>query len=131
MITLPKKQQELLWWKRWPYSEAKLVFESRISNDHVSSTYINVVIAINPTTFAICKDHIDQFADNPSIQNILYSAQYYWEKQWYIIRVYSEKYDPASNQELLETLEEARKVLQISEKCVIEMHECTIDFLWI
>jgi len=67
MIKITKKQRDMLWGQDGPYSEARIVFETRILDDEISRTFINVEVAINPTTFNICKQNLNKFKENKMI----------------------------------------------------------------
>ena len=51
MIKITKEQKDMLWWENWPYSEAKLIFETRILDKKVSRRFISVEVTINPTSY--------------------------------------------------------------------------------
>jgi len=52
-MKLTQKQIDQLWGEHGPYSEAKLIIETRILDDRVSRIFIVVEVAINPLTFEI------------------------------------------------------------------------------
>ncbi len=54
-MNISDKDREMLWGEDEPYSEAKIVMNTRILGDHVSRVMLEVEGNINPTTFKIIK----------------------------------------------------------------------------
>jgi len=129
MIKLTKKQINELWWWWWPYSEAKLVFETRIIDDFISRTFINVIVAINPTTFEICQQNIKKFNWIAFIKEIFWNAKYKWANYWYISKVFSIQYDRNNSEETINAFKQAQVALEYSEKAIILLHKFVIEFL--
>ena len=55
MKKLSSMEREMLWNENGPYSEAKIVINTRILDDRVSRVTVEVEGHINPTTFKIVK----------------------------------------------------------------------------
>ncbi|MBI3290869.1 hypothetical protein HYZ76_01145, partial [Candidatus Falkowbacteria bacterium] len=64
MSKISQNDQEMLWGETGPYSEAKIVINTRILDDSVSRVMVEVEANINPTTFKIIKKNIGLFADD-------------------------------------------------------------------
>jgi len=129
MLKITKKQRQMLWWEEWPYSEAKIIFETRILDDAVSRTFINVEVSINPTTFEICKQNLKKFTKNKMISDLIKSADDRWERFWFVAMSFSSEYDRDDIEDEIEVLQKAKIALGYSEKTIIEMHNFVIDFL--
>ncbi|MBI2634831.1 hypothetical protein HYW82_04155 [Candidatus Peregrinibacteria bacterium] len=59
-MKLTQKQRDQLWGEHGPYSEAKLITETRILDDQVSRVFVVVEVAINPLTYEIIGKNIKQ-----------------------------------------------------------------------
>ena len=129
MIKLTDKQIKELWWGVWPYSEAKLVFETRIIDNHISRTFINVIVAINPTTFEICQQNMKKFQWVAIIEELFWYAENKWEGYWYISKVFSIQYDRNNSEETTNAFKQAQIALEYSEKAIISLHKFVIEFL--
>lgn len=129
MIQLKKEQREMLWWSEGPYSEARLTFETRILDDEVSRTFINVEVSINPTTYDICKQHMKRFADNPILTQLFQTADYRWKSFWYVSMAFSSEYNRDDKKDVAEILKEAQVALEYSEASIIELHKFVMVFL--
>ena len=69
MKKLTHQEIEMLWGEEGPYSEAKLVLNTRILDDHISRVMVEVQGHINPTTFRLVKKYrYTDFADDIHIQ---------------------------------------------------------------
>ena len=64
-------QREDLYWDGWPYSFVELTFEQRLLDDKPAREFIRVEWYINPTTFKLCKKHLDYFVNDWVIRFIL------------------------------------------------------------
>ena len=93
MIKITKEQKDMLWWENWPYSEAKLIFETRILDNQISRRFMTVEVIINPTTYKICKDNIEKFSSNPMISQLLEHSEDRWKQHWYISMAFSLLYN--------------------------------------
>jgi len=129
MIKITEQQKNMLWGWEWPYSEAKLIFETRILDNQISRNFITVEATINPTTFEICKQNIDKFSKNPMISQLLEHSDYRWKKHWYISMAFSHPYDRNNKEDEIEILKEAKLNLSYTEKAIIDMHNFIIKFL--
>lgn len=126
MIKITKEQKDMLWWENWPYSEAKLIFETRILDNQISRRFMTVEVIINPTTYKICKDNIEKFSSNPMISQLLEHSEDRWKQHWYISMAFSH---PFKENNELKVLKEAKIALNYTEKTIIDMHNFVIDFL--
>ena len=129
MMKITQDQTDKLWWGVWPYSEAKLVFETRIIDNRVSRTFIDVIVAINPTTFEICQQNMIKFKWIPIIEELFWKAKDRWYKHWYISKIFSKQYDRNNLDETSKVFKESQVALEYAEKAVILLHEYVIEFL--
>ena len=126
MIKITKEQKDMLWGWDWPYSEAKLIFETRILDNEISRRFISVEITINPTTFKICKDNIEKFSPDNMISQILEHSQDRWKQDWYVSMAFSSPVDKSNEEKIIK---EAKSTLNYAEQTVIKMHSFVMDFL--
>ena len=61
-MKLTQKDKDKLWGDSGPYTEVKLIFETRILDDKVSRIFILVEVYINPLTFEIIKKKTDRIS---------------------------------------------------------------------
>ena len=66
-MKLTQKKRDKLWGEDGPYSEAWLIFETRILDDSVSRIFIIVEVHVNPFTYELIKKNRDLFADDPLV----------------------------------------------------------------
>ncbi len=64
IMHITKKQREELWGEGGPYSQANLIIEARILDDHVSRMFLVVEADINPFTYRMIKKHRVTFKDD-------------------------------------------------------------------
>jgi len=118
MTKLTKKQSQDLRWGTWPYSEIKVITETRILDDKVSRTMKYIEIAINPLTFDIVSQNVDRFDKKFGIQWMLDYAENRWG-DGYIVRVSPEMEREKWMTDIEEEIEGYRKN---AEQLLIEMH---------
>jgi hypothetical protein len=122
-MKLNKKDIDMLWGKTGPYSEAKIIINTRILDDSVSRVMVEVEGNINPTTFKIIKKNRKKFLDDQMICEILDTAVYQDEKFGYLIAASYEEYDGPATMALAQTRVEYMK------KAIIRMHHFVMDYL--
>ena len=120
-LFLTPGEREKIWGETGPYSEAYLIFETRILDDEISRIFLEVEVAINPLTFEIVKKHRRQFKNDKRIQDILEYAQYEYDERGYEASLFSAPYEP-------DLLEVANKVLQEAEESIIRMHKFAMNY---
>jgi len=129
MIKITEEQTDELWGWVWPYSEAKLIFETRLLDDKISRTFMDVVIAINPTTFEICEQNMKKFQGIAIMEELFWNAVKKWFEYWYISKVFSMQYDRNNPEETAKVFKQAQIALEYSEKAILLLHEFVIEFL--
>ncbi len=126
MIQLSKQQKDMLWWENWPYSEAKLTYETRILDDEISRQFISVSVNINPTTYEICKQNVEVFSKNLLVSQLIEHAENNWVHFWYEASAFSKPFTPQTEWQVLE---EAKIALEYSKQTIVEMHQFVMQFL--
>ena len=114
----------MLWGEDGPYSEAKLVLNTRILDDAVSRVMVEIQGHINPTTFRLVKRHRKIFTHDEHIQGLLDSAAYWGQKDGYVVSLGDEEYseDPL-------VMKRAEEKLRILKEALIRMHEFVLEYL--
>lgn len=117
------KDREMLWGEDEPYSEVKLVFNTRILGDHISRVFVEVEAHINPTTFRIIKKNKHQFAKDPVITQLLETARYENKSNGYLVSAGMEEWseDP-------KMMERAQERLRYMKDAIIRMHKFAIEY---
>lgn len=116
-MKLTENEKEMLWGGGdGPYSEAKIVINSRILDDGVSRVMIEVEGFINPTTFKMVKKHAEEFEDDEMVLGILQNAEYAGKGNGYQISLGCQEYRDQ------ETMREAKARLEIMKEGIIRMH---------
>lgn len=113
----------MLWGEDEPYSEAKLVFNTRILGDHISRVFVEVEAHINPTTFRTIKKNKHQFEKDPVITQLLETARYENKSNGYLVSAGMEEWsdDP-------KMMERAQERLRYMKDTIIRMHEFAIEY---
>ncbi|MCX6738897.1 MAG: hypothetical protein NT098_02460 [Candidatus Parcubacteria bacterium] len=86
-IKLTKKEKDLLWGEKGPYSEAKIILNMRIMDDSVSRMMVEVEGHINPTTFRIVEANQKDFAKDQDVLDLLKMALYDSEQDGYLVAI--------------------------------------------
>ena len=120
VLSLTKEQRVKMWDDEGPYSEACLVFETRILDDEISRIFLKVEVSINPLTFETIKKNRKSFADNKRIQDILEYAEHRFEERGYEATLFSVPYE----RDMLET---ANEVLKEVEEAITKMHKFVMN----
>ncbi len=114
----------MLWGEEGPYSEAKLVLNTRILDDHISRVMVEVQGHINPTTFRLVKKYRNkEFANDIHIQNMLDSAAYWGKSEGYVVSLGVEEYsdDPL-------VMKRAEEKLRVLKEAIIHMHVFVMEY---
>lgn len=124
---LSEKEVDMLWGESGPYSEAKIVIESRILDDSVSRVMIGVRGNINPTTFKIVKENLDAFEKDQIVLDLVKSAVYRGKEYGYEIAGMPFEYDK-DDRELIAYID-----MQLAhiEAAIIRMHKFVMDYIGI
>lgn len=124
MVKLGKNDCDMLWGGDSPYSEAKLVLNTRILDDAISRVMVEVVGHINPTTFRLAKRHRKEFIHDMHIQRMLDTADYWGKKDGYVVTMGEEEYsdDPL-------VMKRAEEKLCVLKEALIRMHEFAMEHL--
>lgn len=122
MLKLTQKQQDQIWGVDCPYSEARLIIETRILDDSVSRIFINVEVAINPLTYRLIKKHRREFRDDIMIQRFLDDADYRGQAHGYVSCSFRQQHTDDS------VLSAAQENLNYAKKAVIKMHKFVMKY---
>jgi hypothetical protein len=124
MKKLTESERDMLWGETGPYSEAKIVIETRILDDRISRVMIEVRGNINPTTFRIVKNNWDEFQGDEIIKGLIGSAKYRGKKYGYEISTGAIEYDGDK-----ELMKDAKNKLKYTEEALIRMHKFAMEYL--
>lgn len=121
---ISESDRQMLWGEDGPYSEAKLVLNTRILDDHISRVFVEVGASINPTTFRIIKKNKSHFASDPVITQLLETARYDGKHNGYLVSSGEEEWseDP-------KVMERAQERLRYTKEAIIRMHEFVMEYL--
>lgn len=120
---LTKRQCDQLWGETGPYSQAQLIFETRILDDKVTRTFLIVEVNINPFTFELIQKHRTAFKDDEQVLQLLDHADYQGQAYGYVSSVFQEEYNDES------VLLDAQRHLDYSRETIIRMHRFVLDYL--
>ena len=129
MQKLSKQQQDKLRGETGPYSEVSIKIEDRLLDNYSSRQFVSVYTNINPLTYEIAKQNIKSFDDR--IQELLMTAQYEWQKDWYVVYGFKEQVNYEDIKDILPILKRAQIAKQIMTIDVINLHYFTMDLLGI
>lgn len=122
-MKLTKNQREKLWGETGPYSEVHLTRETRILDDTVSRVFISVNIHVNPLTYELIKENREQFRDDPKIQQLIDSSEYWGLKEGYVSCAFLKEFTGD------EVLKEAEIAVEYSKQTVIQIHKFMLELL--
>ncbi len=122
-MKLTQKQRDQLWGEQGPYSEAKLIIETRILDDQVSRVFVVVEVSINPLTYEIISKNIKQFNDDPMITQLVRHAYNRGQDFGYVSMAFMREYIDES------VIKEAQKTVEYSKTTIIKMHKFVMDLL--
>lgn len=127
-MDLTNKQKEELWGDGGPYSEARMIIENRILDDSISRICIAVEANINPTSYKIIKDNLEDFADDSIIESLIDSAFYQSKEEGYLLNAFSAKY-LAEGKKIDDILKKGRKKLEETNQAIIRMHKYVLKII--
>ena len=122
-MKLTQKQRDQLWGEQGPYSEAKLIIETRILDDHVSRIFVVVEVSINPLTYEIISKNIKLFKNDPAITKLIEHADNRGQDFGYVSMAFMREYIDES------VMKEAQKTVEYSKATIIKMHKFVMDLL--
>lgn len=123
-MKLTQKQRDKLWGEDGPYSEACLIFESRILDDSISRIFVVVEVHVNPFTYETIKHNRDEFANDIHVQQLIDHSEFRGEPFGYVSCFFREEYNGKN------ILEDANIALGYAEKTVIKMHKFVLKLLY-
>jgi hypothetical protein len=121
-MPLTPKQIDQLWGESGPYSQVQLIIETRILDDRVSRTFVNVETDVNPFTFEYIKKNRKKFADDQKIQQLLDYSDYRGQDFGYVSLAYSEQLDRQGS-----SLADAQMAVERCEETIIKIHRFVMD----
>lgn len=119
-LALTQKQSDKLWGEDGPYSEARLIFCSRVLDTAVSRIFVEVEVAINPLTFEMVQEHREHFKDDEEIQQLLDHSNFRGQDHGYVSCAFSQEHISP------EDIEIANLHLQRAENLIIRLHRWVI-----
>lgn len=122
-MRLTKSKIDKLWGEAGPYSEVSLQIQTRILDDSVSRVFLCVRANINPLTFELVKENIDQFSDDPMILDLINHSEYWGIPDGYVSDVLIGEFSSK------ETMKEAEIVRDDVERTIIKMHKFVLELL--
>ncbi len=125
MKKLTQKEQEMLWGDGGPYSEAKIVLETRILDNSVSRETIEVRGNINPTTFKLIKKHLKEFENDEIVLQLISNARYSGKGYGYEISGGAFEYNDKHREDIMKTVQ---KQLEYTREAIIRMHKFVIKY---
>jgi len=120
-MKLTQKDRDKLWGESGPYTEVKLIFETRILDDRVSRIFILVEVYINPLTFEIIKKNRKLFTDDPIINEFLDQSEYQGQSFGYVVCPFTGEYRDDK------VLKEAKRVVEDCKNTIIKMHKFVLN----
>ena len=122
-MKLNKKQRDMLWGDRGPYSQANLIRQVRILDDRISRIFLVVEVDINPTTFEMVQKFRDndKFKNNIIIQQLLETAEYRGPSFGYVSVAFEREY---TDEMVMWSAEDA---LKYSQENIIKMHKFVMN----
>jgi len=124
-MKLSQTQQEELWGEGGPYSQVRIVIESRILDDRVSRVFVEAEADINPLTFKIVEQNRKRFKNDRRIQQLLDYADYRGQEFGYVVSVFSREYTDEH------VMREARAAAETAKATLIKMYEFVMELLGI
>ena len=122
-MQLTQQQRDELWGEDGPYSQARIVIETRILDDHVSRVFVEVEADINPLTYKIVAQNREQFSDDEMIQQLIDHADYRGQEFGYLTYAFSCEYTDES------VMLAAEQALAYTRATIIKMHKFVMDLL--
>jgi len=122
-MKLSKELKDKLWGETGPYSQAKLIIETRILDDKVSRVFAVVECEINPLTYKIIKQNRDHFKKDQKIQQLLDHAEYRGQAFGYVSMAFEEEL--ANDQ----AWKRAHMHLDYTKETIIKMHKFVMELL--
>ncbi|MBI5613469.1 hypothetical protein HY947_00940 [Candidatus Gottesmanbacteria bacterium] len=121
MKTIRQKEQysisDRLWGGVGPYSETRLIVETRILDDKVSRVFVVVEVSINPYTYEYIRIHRALFQNDELVQQLLDHSEYRGQSFGYVSMAFSDEYTDE------QVMENAKRAVDWSQKTIIKMHK--------
>lgn len=121
-MPLTRSQIDQLWGENGPYSQVQLIVETRILDDQVTRTFVNVETDVNPFTFEFIKKNRKKFADDQKIQQLLDHSDYRGLAFGYVSMAYSEQLDHHGS-----SLADAQFAVDRCKETIIKMHKFVME----
>jgi hypothetical protein len=122
-MRLTSKQIDELWGEEGPYSEVKLIVETRILDDRVSREFLVVEVFINPFTFKFIKKNRKLFRGNEMVQQLLDHSEYRGQGFGYVSNAFHGHYGNKN------VMKNAKQSAVRSTKLIIELHKFVMNEL--
>ncbi len=122
-MKLTKSKIDKLWGENGPYSEVSLQIQTRILDDSVSRVFLCVRANINPLTFELVRENIDQFSNDALILDLINHAEYWGMHDGYVADVLIGEFSSK------EAMKEAEIVRDDIEVTIIKMHNFVLEIL--
>ena len=122
-MKLSQKQYDELWGEDGPYSQVRVVIETRILDDRVSRVFVEVEADINPLTFKIIEQNRNKFKNDIKIQQLLDYADDRGQEFGYVVTAFSKEYADET------VMREAHTAAEYTKATVIKMHKFVMELL--
>ncbi|MBI4990695.1 hypothetical protein HZB96_01220 [Candidatus Gottesmanbacteria bacterium] len=122
-MKLTKKDTDKLWGEEGPYSEARLIVETRILDDRVSRVFLVVEVSINPFTYEFIKKNRKLFSNDPLIQQLIDHSNYRGQSFGYVSCAFQREFIDEK------IMEEAKSNLEYCKKTIIKMHKFVMSLI--
>ena len=120
-MKLTKQQTQEIWGEDGPYSQVQMIVETRILDDSVSRVFVNVDAQINPLTYKIIKQNVDNFKDDEKILQLFDHAQFHGKSYGYVATAFSEELTGP------DVLKRAQFAADRAKDVIIKMHKFVME----
>lgn len=123
-MKLSDHQRSRLWGEDGPYSQARLVFESRIFDDQISENVLLIEVSINPFTWEIIEKADVSFRHDTQVRELMENSYCLDEDKGYVAKICFGVFTGDES-----VLRNAQKYLESIQKALIRMHEYVMEIL--
>lgn len=122
-MKLTKEIKDKLWGETGPYSQSKLILETRILDDRVSRVFAVVECEINPLTYEIIKQNKDHFKKDKKITDLIDHSEFRGQSFGYVSMAFEHELTGP------DVWEKAHKHLEYTKETIIKMHKFVMNLL--
>ena len=122
-MKLTSKQIDKLWGETGPYSEIKLITQTRVLDDRVGRIFVQVELYLNPLTYELVKQNRDHFKNEKEVLQIVDQSEYLGGRFGYVSCPFSGEYFDEN------VMKSAKKQVEKSKEVIIKMHKFVLEIL--